>query len=174
VFAELRLGIEQPRVGLLNVGEEPGKGNELAKAAYPLLEASDVRFVGNVEGRDIPSDRVDVVVTDGFTGNVALKLLEGFGKFLMEELLKVFTATEESKAASKVLMPGLLELAGALSPETHGGAQLLGVKGVCIIGHGSSKGDSCAVALEVASRTADGGLVDRIGERLRRAGGGTE
>ena len=83
-FARIRLGLDEPRVGLLSVGEEPGKGNELAKAAYPLLEASGLNFIGNVEGRDIPTDRVDVVVTDGFTGNVVLKLLEGFGKFLFD------------------------------------------------------------------------------------------
>jgi len=166
VFANVRLGIDTPRVGLLSVGEEPGKGNELAKAAFPLLEQADIRFVGNVEGRDIPSDRVDVVVTDGFTGNVALKLLEGFGRFLFEELMKIFTADDEAKAAAKVLMPGLLELGTTLSPETHGGAHLLGVKGVCIIGHGSSSAEAVASALRIAAQTVDGGLVPRIAERL--------
>lgn len=166
VFARLRLGIADPRVGLLSVGEEPGKGNELVKAAYALLEQSDLRFIGNVEGRDIPSNRVDVVVTDGFTGNVALKLLEGFAKFLMDELMKIFTASAEASEAAKVLMPGLLELATVLRPETHGGAHLLGVKGVCIIGHGSSNADAVRAALRIASQTVTAGLVAEIAERL--------
>lgn len=166
VFANVRLGLEAPRVGLLSVGEEPGKGNELAKAAYPLLEASGLAFAGNVEGRDVPSDRVDVVVTDGFTGNVVLKLLEGFAGFLMGELMKIFTATEEARQAAKVLTPGLLELAGTMSAEAHGGAHLLGVKGVCIIGHGSSSADAVVSALRIAAQTVDAGLVGKIAERL--------
>lgn len=170
-FAEACLGVAEPRVGLLSVGEEPGKGNELAKAAYPLLQSAGVRFIGNVEGRDIPTDAVDVVVTDGFTGNVVLKLLEGFGRFLMGELMRVITATEESKAASEVLMPGLLELAGELSPDSYGGAVLLGVKGVCIIGHGSSSADAVEAALRLASQTVESGLVETVVERLGRQGG---
>ena len=166
VFAGVRLGLETPRVGLLSVGEEPGKGNELAKTAYPLLQSADVNFIGNVEGRDIPADGVDVVVTDGFTGNVALKLMEGFAGFLMGELMKIFSATEEAKAAAKVLMPGLLDLATTLSSETHGGAHLLGVKGVCIIGHGSSSAEAVVSAVRIAAQTVEAGLVDKITERL--------
>lgn len=170
VFAKVRLGLDSPRVGLLSVGEEPGKGNELTRAAFPQIEAAGVRFIGNVEGRDLPSDRVDVVVTDGFTGNVVLKVLEGFGRFLMSELLGVFTATEEAKAASDVLMPGLLELAGTLSPDSYGGAHLLGVKGVCIIGHGSSNAEAVHNALLVASKTVSGGLIGAVAERLHQGG----
>jgi phosphate acyltransferase len=166
VFARMRLRIERPRVGLLSVGEEPGKGNELVKAAFPLLEASGLEFIGNVEGRDIPTDGVDVVVTDGFTGNVVLKLLEGFGKFLFTQLLEIFSATEEAKEAAKVVMPGLMGLASTLSPETHGGAHLLGVKGVCIIGHGSSSADAVSAAVRVASETVQAGLVEGIAEAL--------
>ena len=162
VFANIRLRIDSPRIGLLSVGEEPGKGNELVKAAFPLLEASDLNFIGNVEGRDIPTDAVDVVVTDGFTGNVVLKLLEGFGKFLFTQLLGIFSATEEAKEAAKVVMPGLMGLATTLSPETHGGAHLLGVKGVCIIGHGSSKAGAVAAAVRIAAETVEAGLVDGI------------
>jgi phosphate acyltransferase len=108
------------------------------------------------------------VVTDGFTGNVVLKLLEGFGKFLMGELMKIFTADEEAKTASKVLMPGLLELAEVLNPDSQGGANLLGVKGVCIIGHGSSNAAAVASALRIASHTVQGGLVDAVSRRLGR------
>jgi glycerol-3-phosphate acyltransferase PlsX len=166
IFAKVRLGVDDARVGLLNVGEEPGKGSELAKEAFTLLEAAGLNFIGNVEGRDIPSDRVDVVVTDGFTGNVALKLLEGFAKFLMEQLLGIFTATDEAKAAADVVMPALLELAQTLRPETHGGAHLLGVKGACIIGHGSSNAEAVRAALRIASQTVEGGLVTEIAQRL--------
>lgn len=166
VFAEIRLGIERPRVGLLSVGEEPGKGNELVKTAFPLLEASGLHFIGNVEGRDVPTDAVDVVVTDGFTGNVVLKLLEGFGKFLFTQLLEIFSATEEAKEAAKVVMPGLMGLATTLSPETHGGAHLLGVKGVCIIGHGSSNAGAVAAAVRIAAETVEAGLVDGISRAL--------
>ncbi len=166
-FARIRLGLDAPRVGLLSVGEEPGKGNDLVKTAYPLLEASDVNFIGNVEGRDIPSDRVDVVVCDGFTGNVVLKLLEGFGKFIFEQLLEVFSADDESKAAAKVVMPGLMGLATSLSPETHGGAHLLGTKGVCIIGHGSSNAAAVRAAIRVASETVEAGLVGEITAALQ-------
>jgi glycerol-3-phosphate acyltransferase PlsX len=166
VFAQVRLGLERPRVGLLSIGEEPGKGNELAAAAFPLLEAAGLNFIGNVEGRDLPSDRVDVVVTDGFTGNVVLKTLEGFGRFLMNELLAVMAASEQAKAAAEVLMPDLLKLAATLSADSYGGAHLLGVKGVCIIGHGSSNAEAVRNALRIASSTVEGGLVGAVTERL--------
>jgi glycerol-3-phosphate acyltransferase PlsX len=166
VFARIRLGLDAPRVGLLSVGEEPGKGNELAKAGYELLRASNLNFIGNIEGRDIPTDRVDVVVTDGFTGNVVLKLLEGFGKFLFGQLLEIFSASDEAKEAAKVVMPGLMGLASTLSPETHGGAHLLGVKGVCIIGHGSSSAEATRAAIRVASQTVEAGLVGEIARAL--------
>ena len=171
VFAQTTLGVDKPRVGLLSVGEEPGKGNELAKQAFVQLEAAIPEFIGNVEGRDIPTDRVDVVVTDGFTGNVVLKTLEGFGRFLMNELLGVFTSTEDAKEASKVLMPGLLELAATLSPDSYGGAHLVGVKGVCIIGHGSSNAEAVRNALRVASSTVEAGLVGAVAGRLGKEGG---
>ena len=168
VFAEVSLGIAEPRVGLLSVGEEPGKGNELVKEAYPLIEALGLRFVGNIEGRDIPAGAADVVVTDGFTGNVVLKLLEGFSKFLMEQLLELFDRDDQTRKAADVLLPGLLELRSALSPDTYGGAQLLGVKGVCIIGHGSSNAGAVRAAMAAAVRAVDGRLVERVSERLER------
>jgi phosphate acyltransferase len=170
IFAEKTLGLDKPRVGLLSVGEEPGKGNELAKQAFPLVEAAVDTFVGNVEGRDVASDTVDVVVTDGFTGNVVLKTLEGFGKYLMSELFGVFSASDEAKQAAKVLMPGLLELAATLSPDSTGGAHLVGVKGVCIIGHGSSNAEAVRNAVRVASSTVEKGLVDAITGRLGKRG----
>jgi glycerol-3-phosphate acyltransferase PlsX len=174
MFAESYLGLDKPRVGLLSIGEEPGKGNELVKEAFPLLERSGLLFIGNVEGRDIPTDRVDVVVCDGFTGNVALKLLEGFASYLMGELLKIFTSSDEAKQAATVVMPGLLELRETLSPEAHGGAQLLGVGGVCIIAHGSSNARAVHAAVRVASQTADSGFVGRVAERFSGRPGGRD
>jgi glycerol-3-phosphate acyltransferase PlsX len=166
VFARVRLGVENARVGLLSIGEEPGKGSELVKLAFPLLEQAGVNFIGNVEGRDIPTDAVDVVVTDGFTGNVALKLLEGFAKYLMGELLNIFGASEEAKEAAKVVMPGLLDLSTTLSPDSQGGAHLLGTKGVCIIGHGSSNVAAVRSALQITAETVQAGLVAEIAKAI--------
>jgi phosphate acyltransferase len=155
-YARERYGIESPRVGLLSIGEEPGKGDTLRKEGYELLVADGVldaaggRFIGNVEGRDILTDAVDVVVTDGFTGNVALKALEGGMKALVNRLLEAFGSTEETRAAADVLMPELLPLYGTLDPENTGGAMLLGVDGVCIISHGSSGPTAVVNAVRVA------------------------
>lgn len=154
VYSRQRYGVARPRVGLLSIGEEDGKGNPLAKEANELLRAGaagpDVHFIGNVEGRDVMTDDVDVIVTDGFTGNVVLKTLEGGMKFLVGKIFEAFLATEENKAAAKVLLPSLAPIAEALDPNTYGGAMLLGVDGVCIISHGSSN----ATAVLNASRAA--------------------
>jgi glycerol-3-phosphate acyltransferase PlsX len=168
VFARERFGIETPRVGLLSIGEEPGKGNPLVKETYPLLAAEGVldacggRFIGNVEGRDIMSADVDVVVTDGFTGNVALKSLEGGMKALVGALFEAFGATEEARAATEVLMPQLLPLYSSLDPDNTGGALLLGVDGVCIISHGSSGATAVVNAVRVASEMVEAGIVDHL------------
>jgi len=164
VFARERYGIAQPRVGLLSIGEESTKGNPLVKETFPLLAAAEIagEFVGNVEGRDIMTEEVDVVVTDGFTGNVALKTLEGGMKALVNALLGVFGATDDAKAAAEVLMPHLLPLYTQLDPDTYGGAMLLGVDGVCIISHGSSSSTAIVNAVRVASEMVDHGVVDLL------------
>ena len=155
VYARSRFGIDVPRVGLLSIGEEDGKGNALAKEANQLLRAGaagvDVNFIGNVEGRDIMSSDVDVVVTDGFTGNVVLKTLEGGMKFFAGKVFEALVATPEAKEAAKALLPQLMPLAEALDPSTYGGAVLLGIDGVAIISHGSSS----AVAILNAARVAN-------------------
>ena len=144
VYANARYGIERPRVGLLSIGEEPGKGDTLRKEAYELLKnASGINFIGNVEGRDVMSDNVDVVVTDGFTGNVVLKTLEGGMKTLIKALMAAFAAKEEYKPHADALFPALLPLYESVDPESTGGAILLGVDGVCIISHGSSSAFCC-------------------------------
>ena len=155
-YARARYDVAEPRVGLLSIGEEPGKGDTLRKETYELLAVDGVlaaaggTFIGNVEGRDILTDDVDVVVTDGFTGNVALKSLEGGMKGLVNRLLEAFDTNDETRAAADVLMPELLPLYATLDPENTGGAMLLGVDGVCIISHGSSGPTAVVNAVRVA------------------------
>jgi phosphate acyltransferase len=173
VYARQRFGIASPRVGLLSIGEEDGKGNQLAKDTNELLRAGaagpDVNFIGNVEGRDIMSDDVDVVVTDGFTGNVVLKTLEGGMKFFAGKVFESLTATPEAKEAAKVLLPQLMPLAEALDPSTYGGAMLLGTNGVCIISHGSSSAVAIRNAARVARDMRDADLVGAIAAAIANA-----
>ncbi|HET9691890.1 MAG TPA: phosphate acyltransferase PlsX [Acidimicrobiales bacterium] len=166
VFASQRYGIERPRVGLLSIGEEDGKGNPLTKEAGALLRGGAagpaVDFIGNVEGRDVMTDTVDVVVTDGFTGNVVLKTLEGAMRFAMRSVLASFETDDETRAAGTVLLPALLPFAAEMDPDTTGGAVLLGVKGVCVISHGSSSATAIVNAVGVAAAAVADGLVDRL------------
>jgi glycerol-3-phosphate acyltransferase PlsX len=168
VYARSRYGIDEPRVGLLSVGEEASKGTPLVKAVHALLEDpawcrhSGGTFVGNVEGRDVMSADVDVVVTDGFTGNVVLKTLEGGMRFVERALLEVMTATDELKKAFEVLWPAVLPLVNELDPDSYGGAMLLGVDGVCIISHGSSSAAAVVNALDVAREMVDADLVGSL------------
>ena len=151
-FATHRFGIDRPRVGLLSIGEEATKGTPMVKETHALLRAgvAGVTFIGNVEGRDIMSDRVDVVVTDGFTGNVTLKTMEGTLQALVAAILGAMNASEENQRAAEVLLPALLPLYETLDPDTYGGAMLLGVQGVCIISHGSSSARAVVNAVRVA------------------------
>jgi phosphate acyltransferase len=163
VYARTRFGIETPRVGLLSIGEEAGKGDTLRKEAYELLAvAPGINFVGNVEGRDIMTTEVDVVVTDGFTGNVVLKTLEGGMKAIVKALLAAFSAKPEYAEPTQALMPALLDLYGVLDPETYGGAMLLGVDGVCIISHGSSSARAIVNAIHVGAEMAEADLVGHL------------
>jgi len=149
-YATSRFGTAEPTVGLLSIGEESTKGTPLVKETHELLAALEtVHFAGNVEGRDLLPSPVDVVVTDGFTGNVALKTLEGALKFIMATLGTVISADDRSREAGAVLLEGLLPYAAALDPDGTGGAMLLGLGGVCMISHGSSS----ARAIHNAART---------------------
>lgn len=162
VYAHHRFAIDRPRVGLLSIGEEPGKGDSLRKEAYELLRAAPgIDFIGNIEGRDIMSDRVDVAVTDGFTGNVVLKTLEGSMKTVMSALLEAFSAPEVKEHAD-ALMPALLPLYASLDPDTYGGAVLLGVDGVCVISHGSTGARAMLNAIKVAKEMVEHDLVGEI------------
>ncbi len=161
VFATDRFGIEAPRVGLLSIGEEPGKGDALRKEAHGLLadeawtERCGASFAGNVEGRDLMAPGLDVVVTDGFTGNVALKTLEGAMRSLVGAILGAFDTDDASRAAGEALMPSLLPLYGQLDPDATGGAVALGLDGVCIISHGSSSATAIVNACRVAAESVD-------------------
>ena len=164
VATSVLLGTESPRVGLLSNGEEKGKGRDLEKATYDLLESTPINFVGNVEGRDVATDKIDVIVTDGFTGNVLVKTMEG-----TVEVVAEFTAEEVSKldpSVQEVVGPALMKVAQRLDYETYGGAQLLGVKGVVVIAHGSSTRTSIANALEVARDGAERDLPGRLAAQL--------
>jgi glycerol-3-phosphate acyltransferase PlsX len=163
VFARERYGIERPRVGLLSIGEEPTKGTPLVKETHGLLaEATGIDFAGNVEGRDVMSHEIDVVVTDGFTGNVVLKTLEGGLRAIVAALLDVFGSTPEAREASERLLPHLLPLYASLDPDSHGGAMLLGVRGVCIISHGSSSATAIVNAVRVAAEMVRADVVGRL------------
>jgi glycerol-3-phosphate acyltransferase PlsX len=173
VYSRHRFDVTSPKVGLLSIGEEPGKGDPLRKEAYGLLvaaaeaSAADLNFIGNVEGRDVMSDIVDVVVTDGFTGNVVLKSLEGAMKAVVRGLLEAFSAEPEYKPHADALMPALLSLYATLDPETYGGAMLLGVDGVCIISHGSSSQRAIVNAIQLAREMVEADVVGKISAAVR-------
>ncbi len=173
VYARDRFGIKRPRVALLSIGEEPTKGNALVKETHQRLDAGDwigdldACFVGNVEGRDIMSDAADVVVTDGFTGNVTLKTLEGGMRSLVGALVSAFDSDEETRLAAKTLVPALEPLYRTLDPDNTGGAMLLGVDGVCIISHGSSSPTAILSAIRVASEMVRGDVVAHIRGAIR-------
>lgn len=167
-FSTARFGIDAPRVALLSIGEEETKGTPLVKETHQLLAAlNTINFVGNVEGRDLIPSPVDVIVTDGFTGNVALKTLEGSLKFIMNKLLEVIGTDEETKAAGMTLLPHLMPLAGDLSPDNQGGAMLLGLEGICIISHGSSNATAIMNALRVGHEMANAGVVETLRTTIR-------
>ncbi len=172
-YVAARFGTAAPSVGLLSIGEEPTKGTPLVKETHGLLvEAANVsgdgfEFIGNLEGRDLLPSPADVIVTDGFTGNVALKTLEGSLRFLFDTLLGVFGTDEATKEAAEVLLPHLLPVAAEFEPENTGGAMLLGIDGVCVISHGSSTATAMMNAVLVAHECATRGLADHVAAAVR-------
>jgi len=171
IFSRHRFGVASPKVGLLSIGEEPGKGDQLRKETYSLLveaaRTSELNFVGNVEGRDVMTDAADVIVADGFTGNVMLKTLEGGLKAVIGALLGAFGSSPEYKQHADALLPALLPVYEMLDPETYGGAMLLGVDGVCIISHGSSSERAIVNAIDVAREMVEADVVGEITAALR-------
>ncbi len=168
VYSDVRFGVKNPRVGLLSIGEEPGKGDTLRKQAYELFShAKNLNFIGNVEGRDIMTDKVDVVVTDGFTGNVALKTLEGTMRGVVKALFTAISAPEYKDHADGI-MPALLSLYSIFDPDTYGGAILLGVDGVCIISHGSSGSRAILNGIKVAAEMVEVDMVGKIRQAVQQ------
>ncbi|GAB4274423.1 MAG: phosphate acyltransferase PlsX [Coriobacteriia bacterium] len=165
-YARAALGTDQPTVGLLNIGEEPIKGSQLALAAHELMKDTVPGFFGNVEGRDIPQPPVDVIVTDGFTGNVAVKLIEGTAKALLGAVADAFRSTLASRLGAALAMSGLASLKDRLDPDEYGGAPLLGVDGVLLVGHGSSGPEAVASGIRMAARVSEQGLPSRIAATL--------
>ncbi|MDP9698537.1 MULTISPECIES: phosphate acyltransferase PlsX [Paenibacillus] len=159
-------GIASPRVGLLNVGTEPGKGNELTKHAYPLLEQLPIRFVGNVEARDVLTGACDVLVCDGFAGNILLKSLEGAAGAIFGLLKEKFTSSFKNKLAAAVLMPELRGLKSKLDYTEHGGAPLLGLSGLVVKSHGSADGNAIKNAVRQARIAVQNQLVESISKEI--------
>lgn len=170
IYAEYVFGVKNPKVGLLNIGEEETKGNEQAKETYQLLkEMHTINFCGNAEGRDVPKGNFDVVICDGFVGNVVLKFAEGLAKTIMR-LIKdaVKNGGILAKLGALLLMPTLKKLGKKLDASEYGGAPLLGVNGVCIISHGSSNAKAICAAIGVAYESVNGRVLEHIRESLEQ------
>jgi phosphate acyltransferase len=166
IFAEEILGLGRPEIRLLSIGEEPEKGNSLTLEAHALLAASDLEFGGNAESRDLLAGVADVVVCDGFTGNVALKLLEGTIMTVLESFRAEITATPRGKLGGFLIRPAARRLRKRLDPDTYGGAYLLGLRGLAVIAHGNSSRTAIANAVRLAARGVEHDVVDRLAARL--------
>jgi phosphate acyltransferase len=162
MYARSVLKVKEPRVGLLSIGEEETKGNDLTRETLPLLKALPIRFIGNVEGRDIFNGHADVIVCDGFVGNVALKTSEGIGRFVRDVLRESLTRTVTAKVGALLSRQAFNDFRRRLDYTEYGGAPLLGVRGVCIIGHGSSNDNAIFNGIRVACEFAKSGTNEHI------------
>ncbi|MEV8630521.1 phosphate acyltransferase PlsX [Streptosporangium sp. NPDC051023] len=166
-YAETALRIENPRIGLLTIGSEPEKGNKLVKRAHELLSAAPgLNFAGNIEGHDLLTGTVNVIVTDGFTGNVALKTMEGSVRYAFTELRETIQESTAARIGGLLQRKRIRQLQRRLDPEVHGGAVLLGLNGTVVIAHGASQAKGVSAACVLAAELARHGVVTRIGERL--------
>jgi glycerol-3-phosphate acyltransferase PlsX len=167
VFAQEVLDVRQPEVRLLSIGEEPEKGDQLTLEAHALLAAADdLRFAGNTESRNLLAGAADVVVCDGFTGNVALKLMEGTIRTVLEELREEITATRRGRIGGLLVRPAARGLRSRLDPDTYGGAYLLGLRGLAVTAHGNSSRGAIANAIRLAARGVEHDVVGSLGQRL--------
>jgi glycerol-3-phosphate acyltransferase PlsX len=166
IFAEEILDVPRPTIGLLSIGEEPEKGNQLTLEAHRQLAASDLNFVGNVESRWLLAHVADVVVCDGFTGNVCLKLLEGTIRTTLDWLRGEITATTTGRLGGLLIRPAARRLRDHLDPDTYGGAYLLGLRGIAVIAHGNSSSAAIASAIRLAARGVEHDVVGKLGERM--------
>jgi phosphate acyltransferase len=177
-YAEAALKIAEPRVGLLTIGSEPGKGNKLARRTHELLDTDPphgwqpLNFVGNIEGGDLLADKADVIVTDGFTGNVALKTLEGAASFAAGQLREAVGGSPAARIGAMLQRRGLREMAARLDTESYGGAALLGLEGTVVIAHGGVTARGAAAACVLAADLANGRITEKIRERLGPPRGG--
>lgn len=172
-FSSAVLGVEAPKVGLLSVGEESGKGRpEVTEANSLLAAAPGIDFIGNVEGTDLTAGTADVVVTDGFTGNVSLKLMEGVARAVTGAIRDAAKSNPLSAVGGLMLRPALGGLRRELAPDTTGGAVLLGLRSVAVVGHGSSSAEGVANAIRVGARSVDERVVERTGELMSAGGAG--
>jgi phosphate acyltransferase len=167
IYSRLVLKIERPRVGLLSIGEEEHKGNTLTRDATPLLKALSLNFIGNVEGRDLYSGHADVIVCDGFVGNVALKVSEGLSEMIRSMLREALAETVTRKIGYALSRSAYKDFKKRIDYAEYGGAPLLGVKGVCIICHGRSDSNAIKNAIRVAADFASSNMNQRIEEELR-------
>lgn len=161
-FAQAALDRPSPRVGLLNIGEEDSKGSELARQAHSLLAAAPLDFIGNVEGRDLLAGKADVVVTDGFTGNVALKLMEGTAGYLLGQVKQAAAGSPGARLGGLLLRPALRRVKRGLDPEEYGGSYLLGLRGLLIICHGNSSARAIKNALTFGAQAVRNGILPRV------------
>lgn len=168
VYAERVMGVKNPRVALLNIGSEDTKGSELIQEVYVRLGKAGVNFVGNIEGGEVHQGKADVIVTDGFTGNVAVKVSEGVADFIFRELRTALTSKLQYKIAAMILRPGLLKLRDRMDPGTYGAVPLLGVNGVVMIAHGNSDARAIKNALRFAHDAASSGMLDSIRAHSQR------
>jgi glycerol-3-phosphate acyltransferase PlsX len=166
IFAEEILDLERPDVRLLSIGEEPEKGNQLTLEAHALLAASELEFAGNAESRDLLAGAADVVVCDGFTGNVALKLLEGTISTVLDSLREEITASSRGKLGGLLIRPAARRLRTRFDPDTYGGAYLLGLRGLSVIAHGNSSRRAISSAIQLAARGVEHDVVGRLAARL--------
>jgi len=162
IYANKILGIAEPRVGLLNIGEEEEKGSQFAQEAHQLLKEKVPNFLGNAEGRDVLGGEFDVIVCDGFTGNVCLKTIEGTAKMLFKQIKGIMMSSFKTKIGALMLKDGLKGLAASVDPDEAGGAPLLGVKGACIVGHGSSGARAIKNGVLASARYVRSGMTEEI------------
>ncbi|MEO3874564.1 phosphate acyltransferase PlsX [Nonomuraea sp. B12E4] len=166
-YAELAHGVQSPRVGLLTIGSEAEKGNKLVKRAHELLQSSPgLQFTGNVEGHDLLTGKVDVITTDGFTGNVALKTMEGAVQYAFAEFREAIGDSRLARLGAVLQRSRIRELRRRLDAEAHGGAVLLGLNGTVVIAHGSSKAPAISAACQLAADLSAGGIVTAVGDRI--------
>lgn len=168
IYAERVMGIANPRVALLNIGGEDTKGTELAQDVHRRLHGAGINFIGNIEGGEVHRGRADVVVTDGFTGNVAVKVTEGVADFIFRELRASLTSKLQYKLAAMVLRPALLKMRDRMDPGTYGGVPLIGVNGFVLIAHGNSNARAIKNALHTAHEGAQSGMLENIRTALGR------